>query len=60
MYTWGINPFIIPACNISGWKVHTHACKQYIFWSFDTSTFNAMRFDENPSRDSAKTEDKKA
>ena len=39
---------------------HIHACKQYICPSFNTSTFSAMRFDENPSRASTKTEDKKA
>ena len=28
--------------------MHGGTCKQYIFRSSDTSTFNAMRFDENP------------
>ena len=29
------------------WKMHGQACKQSIFWLYYTSTFNAMRFDEN-------------
>ena len=29
--------------------MHTGACKQYIFWSYSTSTFSAVCFDENPS-----------
>ena len=28
-----------------GWKMHRCACKQYIFWSYNTSTCNAMHFD---------------
>ena len=28
--------------------MHRHAYKQYMFWSYSTSTFTAMRFDENP------------
>ena len=28
--------------------MHGHAYKQYIFRSYNTSTFGAMRFDENP------------
>ena len=31
-----------------GWMMHRHACKQYIFWSYITSAFNAICFDENP------------
>ena len=31
----------------SGWMMHGHACKQYIFRSYSTSTFSAMRFYEN-------------
>ena len=27
--------------------MHGQACKQFIFRSFDASTFNAMSFDEN-------------
>ena len=40
--------------------MHGHACKQYIFWSYDTSTFNAIRFDENPVTCQHEKEDKKA
>ena len=44
--------FLIPSLPQSvkfpGWKMHGHASKWYIFRSFNTSTFNAMRFDENP------------
>ena len=43
-----INPFTVPACNISGLKVHGHPSKQSIFRLYITSTFGAMRFDENP------------
>ena len=32
-----------------GWKMHGRACKQYIFWSYNRSTFNAMCSDENLS-----------
>ena len=28
--------------------MHARTCKQYLFWSYGTSTFNGMRFDENP------------
>ena len=39
--------------------MHGRACKEYIFRPYNTSTFNAMRFDEILSHDSAKKEDKK-
>ena len=29
--------------------MHGCTCKQYIFQSYDISTFNAMHFDDNPS-----------
>ena len=28
--------------------MHARTCKQYIFWSYGTPTFNGMLFDENP------------
>ena len=31
-----------------GWQMHDRACKQCIFWSYNTSHFNAVRFVENP------------
>ena len=43
------NPFTTTVCKISGLKdVHKMYYKQYIFRSYNTSIFNAMRFDENP------------
>ena len=42
------SPFTTPACTISRLKVHGHPCKQYIFRSYNTSTFKVMRFDDNP------------
>ena len=41
------NPFTAPACKISARKMHARTCKQYIFRSYNASTFNAMHFDEN-------------
>ena len=43
------NPFIDPACKISGLKNARTHLKQCIFRSYSTSTVSAMRFDENPS-----------
>ena len=47
---WGIiiNPFTAPACTISGLKVHEHPCKESTSRLYITSTFDAMRLDENP------------
>ena len=42
-----LNPFTAPAWRFSGWKIQGRACRQYIFRSYNTSTFNAMRFDES-------------
>ena len=28
--------------------MHARTCKQYIFWSYGTPTFNGVLFDENP------------
>ena len=55
-----INPFTAPAGNISGWKLQRRAYKQYIFRSYDTSTFNAMCFDENPFTCQCEKGDRKA
>ena len=41
-------------------KVHACTCKQYIFQSYCTSTFNAMRFDQNLFTCQCKKEGKKA
>ena len=41
-----VNPFTVPACKISGLKsAHIHACKQYIWWSCNNSTFSTVHFD---------------
>ena len=40
--------------------MHGRAYKQYIFRSYDTSTFNAMRFDENSFKCQCEKEDKEA
>ena len=43
------NPFTAPACKISGLKsAHIHACKQYVSWSCNKSTFSIVRFDRSP------------
>jgi len=38
--------------------MHGRACKQFVFRSSDTSTFNAMSFDENPFTGQCEKEDK--
>ena len=44
-----INPFTAPACKISRLKDAWTCLKNRTFsWSYHTSTFNAMRFDDNP------------
>ena len=47
------NPFTAPACNISGLKD-----AQCVFRSYDTSTFNAVSFDENPFASQCEKENK--
>ena len=52
------NPFTVftaPGCKIS----HGHPCIQSIFWLCITSTFTAMRFDENPFTRQCKKEKRK-
>ena len=46
-----------PARKMSWSKMHGRACKQYIFRSYNTYTFNAMRFDENPLTGQCEKED---
>ena len=43
-----------------GWKMHKRTYKQYIFESYNTSTFNAMHFDENPFTCQYEKENKRA
>ena len=41
-----VNPFTAPPCKISRLKsAHMHACKQYIWWSYNKSTFSPVHFD---------------
>ena len=56
------NPFTGLACKLFGLgdAQVRGTCKQYIFWSYNTSTFNAMLFDENPFICQCEKEDKKA
>ena len=43
-----LTPSLPQPVKFPGWKMHGRAYKQYIFRSYDASTFSAMRFDENP------------
>ena len=39
------NPFTATACKISGLKnAHMHSHKQYLWWSYNKSTFNTVQF----------------
>ena len=38
-----VNPFTAPACKMSGCKLHTGACKRYIFRICIKSNFNIVR-----------------
>ena len=50
-----LNPFTATACKISGLKgAHIHASKQYIWWSYNKSTFKTAHFEINPLRAEAK------
>ena len=42
-----LTPSLPQPVKFPGWKMHRHACKQYIFRSHSTSTFSVMHFDEN-------------
>ena len=55
-----INPFTASACKISGLKDAQVHLKNSIFSGPITSTFNVMRFDENPFTCQSKKENKKA
>ena len=49
MWSRVFNPFTAPAYNISGLKSAViHACKQYICWSYNKSTFSTVHFGRNP------------
>ena len=43
-----LTPSLLQPVKFLGWKMHRCACKQYISCSYNTSTFNAMGFQENP------------
>ena len=46
---FSLTPSLPQLVKFPGWKVtHTHACKQYIWWSYNKSAFNTMHFDTNP------------
>ena len=43
------NPFTAPACkNFRLKSARIHACKQYIWWSCNKSTFNTVHLNRNP------------
>ena len=59
LFALSVNPFTAPACNISGLKsAHIHACKQYIWWSYNKFTFKTVHFDRNPFACSCEGADK--
>ena len=44
-----LTPSLPQHVQFPGWEMHACTCKQYISWSYSTSTFNAMCFDlKNP------------
>jgi len=43
-----LTPSLLRPVNFPGWKMQGRDWKQCIFRSFNSSTFKAMRFDENP------------
>ena len=43
-----LTPSLPQPVKFPGWKMHGCACEQYMFRSYDASTFTAMTFDENP------------
>ena len=55
-----LTPSLPEPVKFSGSKMHGRAYKQYIFWSYNMSTFNAMRFKENPFTHQCDKEDKRA
>ena len=46
--TTRINPFTAPCCKTSGLKDGLMRLQEFIFRSYRPSTFNAVRFDQNP------------
>ena len=55
-----LTPTLPKTVKFPGSKIHGHTCKQYIFRSFNTFTFNAMHFDENPFMYQCEKDDKQA
>ena len=43
-----LTPLLPQPVKPPGWKMHGHACEQCISRSYNASTFNAARLDENP------------
>ena len=55
-----INQFTAAACEISGLKgAHTHTCKEHIWWPYEKSAFNSVRFGGIRSRADARKKKKK-
>ena len=54
-----LTPLLPEPLKCPGWKVYGNAYKHYIFRTHNTSTFNAMRFDENPFKCQCEREDKR-
>ena len=55
-----VNPFSATACTISWLKsAHIHTFKQYIWWSYNKSTFNTLHLNRNPFTCSCKKGAKK-
>ena len=54
-----LTPSLSRPVQFLGWKMHRRTCKQYIFQSYNTSTFKAMHYDENPLTCQYEKEDKK-
>ena len=53
------NPFAAPAVKFPGWTMHGRVCKQRIFRSYSTSTFNAIHFYDKPFACQCKKKKKK-
>ena len=52
--------YLLEPVKLPGWKMHARTCKQFIFRSFNTSTFSATYFDDSPFTCRYKKEGKKA
>ena len=55
-----LTPSLPQPVQFQGWKLYGSTSKQYIFPFYNTSTFSAMHFDENPFTCQCKKENKKA